>query len=225
MIRVCLFLFAIATLVSFPGAAFAEPSPTSRWHPQDGDVIKFDVLRKGKPFGQHMVTFAASPDGKVIATTDVELKVKIGPITAFKYELDSTEIWRDGRLVSLRGELNDNGSRGSVEANAVDANMVVNGTVFSGSVPSPILPSSHWNFEQTNATSLLSTEDGEIIQVDVSELGADEVVVNGKTIAATKYRLDSDIDVDLWYDQTGRWVKLSFEARDQLIEYVLTELY
>jgi hypothetical protein len=35
----------------------------------------------------------------------------------------------------------------------------------------------------------------------------------------------SDIDVDGWYDDQGRWVKLAFEARGQQIEYVLSEMY
>ena len=47
----------------------------------------------------------------------------------------------------------------------------------------------------------------------------------GEEIEATHYRLKSDITVDLWYDDQGRWVKLGFEARGQQIDYVLKDLY
>ena len=68
-------------------------------------------------------------------------------------------------------------------------------------------------------------EDGEIIDVSVSERGRETVMVAGEPVEATRYLMDSDIDVDLWYDDAGRWVKLSFTARGQEIEYVLSQSY
>ena len=53
----------------------------------------------------------------------------------------------------------------------------------------------------------------------------DTVSVAGKSVEARHYLMDSAIDVDLWYDDQGRWVKLSFVARDQQIDYVLTQPY
>ena len=99
------------------------------------------------------------------------------------------------------------------------------GTVYDGDAPAGILPASHWNPGQANATQLLSTEDGEIIDVSVSERGRETVMVAGEPVEATRYLMDSDIDVDLWYDDAGRWVKLSFTARGQEIEYVLSQSY
>jgi hypothetical protein len=47
----CSFLFLAASALG----ASAEPSPKS-WQPEAGDVIRFNVLREGKPFGSHAVT-------------------------------------------------------------------------------------------------------------------------------------------------------------------------
>lgn len=219
----------MAAIASFGVNVQADAESSTKtmpfWQPVDGDVIKFDVLRKGKPFGHHIVSFEKTPEGLLRAVTDVELKVSFGPIKAFRYDLDSTETWRDGTLVTLEGDVNDNGNRGSVSASGDGAEINIDGTVFSGTVASPILPSSHWNMAQVHATRLLSTEDGEIIDVAVSQVGTENLTVNGQQIEAMRYRVDTDIDFDLWYDNTGRWVKLSFEARNQTIEYVLTERY
>ena len=88
------------------------------WTPEPGDVIEFDVLRKGKPFGSHSVTFGEDSNGRLTARTDVLLKAGLGPITVFKYELDATEVWQNGQLVSLNGEVNDDGKEGQGNSDA-----------------------------------------------------------------------------------------------------------
>jgi hypothetical protein len=206
-----------------PNLTLATPTPTPAWSPKDGDEIRFQVLREGKPFGTHTVSFDIAPDGTLKATTDVRLKVGVGPITLFRYALDATETWKDGQLVALKGAVDDNGDDGSVSAMRVGNALDVTGTEYTGRAPVGILPSSHWNVAQTQASQLLSSEDGELIEVNVVDKGPDRVKVGDTSVEANRYLMDSEIDVNLWYDAQGRWVKLAFEARGQLIEYVLTK--
>ena len=222
MKRTLAVLFASTAMIASPAAA---KNFGGGWTPEPGDVIEFDVLRKGKPFGSHSVTFGEDSNGRLTARTDVLLKAGLGPITVFKYELDATEVWQNGQLVSLNGEVNDDGKEGQVTATRAGNELNVDGTQFDGRVAASIIPSSHWNFAATQATELLSTEDGEILDVSVSEQGKEVIVAAGEEVEATRYLLDSDIDVTLWYDEAGRWLKLAFEARGQDIEYVLTKPY
>ncbi|HBF91334.1 MAG TPA: hypothetical protein DDX09_09195 [Hyphomonas atlantica] len=222
MKRTLAVLFASTAMIASPAAA---KNSGGAWTPEPGDVIEFDVLRKGKPFGSHSVTFGEDSNGRLTARTDVLLKAGLGPITVFKYELDATEVWQNGQLVSLNGEVNDDGKEGQVTATRAGNELNVDGTQFEGRVATSIIPSSHWNFAATQATELLSTEDGEILDVSVSEQGKEVIVAAGEEVEATRYLLDSDIDVTLWYDEAGRWLKLAFEARGQDIEYVLTKPY
>ncbi len=97
----------------------------------------------------------------------------------------------------------------------------MNGTLFSGDVAPTITPSSHWNINQVMGERILSTESGEILDIEVSELGEETIEAGGRSITAQRYRLVSDLTVDLWYDEAGRWVKCEFNARGQTIEYVL----
>ncbi len=214
--------------------ASVEPDPhddapddePARWTPEPGVEIRFNVLRKGSPFGTHIVRFGEDDSGRLTATTDVDLRAGLGPITLFRYTLDATETYSEaGTLIALDGEVNDDGNRGRVSARRVDGALKVDGTDFSGTVDLGILPSSHWNVEQTRQTRLLSTEDGEILQFDVRELGRETLDINGTAVEATHYLMDSDIDVELWYDDTGRWVQLAFETRGQDILYKLDALY
>lgn len=201
--------------------SFVPPS----WNATDGAVIDFTVLRKGKPFGTHTLTFARDDDGTLAVTTDVDLQVKFGPITAFRYRLDSVENWVDGKLVALSGKSNNDGRKGAVSADVQDGALIVQGSKFDGALPLTTIPSSHWNRLQVYQDQMLSTETGEVLNIDVERLGDERLNIGGEAVEATRYRLTSDLTVDLWYDDQSRWVKLEFEVRGQRIEYVLNALY
>ena len=201
------------------------PVTPGKWQPEGGDVIRFKVLRQGQDFGTHAVRFEEGTDGSLIARTEVSLKAGLGPVTLYRYNLDASETWQDGQLVKVDGKVNDDGKKRSVTAVRSGKALKVNGSDFAGTAPEDAVPASHWNIAQTLTRKLLSTEDGEILEIRVDALGRDKIRAAGKTIEANRYRLDSALDVDLWYDDDGRWVKLAFEARGQKIEYVLESFY
>lgn len=195
------------------------------WQPRPGDEIRFRVLRQGSPFGTHAVRFEAGPGDTLIARTRVDLRAGLGPVTLFRYELNAAETWQSGELISADGELRVDGNRRSMKARREGDVLRIDGSGFSGLAPGDIIPASHWNYAQTRGSHILSTEDGELIPVKVTARGVETIEAGGRTIEARRYLMDSDIDVDLWYDETGRWVKLAFEARGQTIEYILDQSY
>lgn len=231
MIRVATASLILATLGG-PAVADVAGSPTvadgapDAWQPRDGDTIRFNVRRNHKSdFGTHTVHFSVDEEGNVTATSDVSLKAGLGPITLFRYSLTATEQWRAGQLVSLEGETNDDGDAESVEARRDGDMLEVSGSEFSGEVPLGIIPSSHWNIQQAYSDRILSTESGEILKTSATNMGRETIEAGGQQIEATRYRVVSDLTVDIWYDDQSRWVKLAFEARGQEIDYVLADLY
>ena len=232
--RTCLAAIA-AVLMTAP--AFADTAETddikspvradapASWQPEDGDRIVFNVLRKGKEFGTHTISFDVESEDSFTATSDVELKAGLGPITVFRYELDATETWEDGNLVGLSGRTNDDGDDEYVEASMSGDSLAIEGSAYTGDAPIGIIPSSHWNIQQAFSDQILSTESGELLDTSVEKIGRETITIGGEDVETTHYRLVSDLTVDLWYDDESRWVKLGFEARGQQIDYVLTELY
>lgn len=222
----------IVLLLSLGGTALADdaavPSVSGlekAWKPKAGDEIRFNVLRKGNEFGSHTVTFESGPDNALIAKTKVGLKAGLGPITVFRYDLSASETWRAGELVAVSGQGNDDGKKNSMKATREGDVLDVQGTDFTGEAPVDIIPASHWNYAQTKTDQLLSTENGEIYKVAITPKGRETIQAGGQSIEANRYFMDSNIDVDVWYDDQGRWVKLAFEARGQEIEYVLDQMY
>ena len=212
-----------ATPVSATIAVDAERLPV--WQPAGGEQIRFDVLRKGKPFGTHNLDFSVREDGTLEVVNDIDLQVKVGPITAYRYRHDSVEEWQDGQLQSLTGETRKEGKDLEVTVSDAPDGLAIDGTNFDGLVAPDVIPSSHWHSGEVFSDAILSSEGGQMLPIRVDNLGADTVTVAGDDIQATKFRLYSDLTVDLWYDADGRWVKCAFEARGQTIEYVLQALY
>ncbi|MEM9669029.1 MAG: DUF6134 family protein [Pseudomonadota bacterium] len=219
----------------FPAALGDSPSDIAQpdivaatlpvWQPAGGEIIAFEVLRKGKPFGTHTVSFEKSENGTLEVVNDIDLQVKFGPITAYKYSHDSTEVWADGSLVELTGETRKEGKDLTVSVLSEDGQLDVSGTNFTGELSADLIPSSHWHSGEVFSDAILSSEGGQLLDIRVDNLGSETLTVSGQEIETTRFRVYSDLSFDLWYDETGRWVKCAFEARGQNIEYVLQELY
>ena len=88
------FVMALAlggTAMADDAAVPAASGLKNAWKPSAGDEIRFNVLRKGNPFGSHTVVFEEGPSNALIAKTKVGLKAGLGPITVFRYDLSASE--------------------------------------------------------------------------------------------------------------------------------------
>src|SRR5690606_27129350 len=98
-------LFAAALL--FAAAAKAE-------EPRD---VAFDVYRKGELIGAHEIAFRRNGDD-LEATIDIRLQVDVLFLPVYRYRHQNRETWRDGRLVRIETETDDNGDSFYVKGEA-----------------------------------------------------------------------------------------------------------
>jgi hypothetical protein len=54
---------------------------------------------------------------------------------------------------------------------------------------------------------LFDTVDGRALYVAVTDTGEEPIQVGGRRIVARKYLVSGDLDLELWYDRSGAWVK------------------
>lgn len=203
---------------STPGAACAlgTRDPLSLY----GDRMRFQVLRDGTPIGHHEVRFRSGQD-EVIAESRFEVEVKLLFFTAYRYQYHSKDVWRDGCLVALRAETNDNGKRSRVEAELEGNALRVTSEAGSRMVDLGIYPTTHWNPGVLGANRVLNTITGRVAAVDLVAMGEERVMMEGRPVTAQRYRYTGDLQTDVWYDAEGRWVKMRFNAEDgSTIEYV-----
>ena len=181
------------------GSANAVTVPSS-------GVLAFDVMREGNDIGDHRYTFLEN--GKALSVqveTDVAVKLPLIGVTVFRFEHESHETWRDGRLSALRSKTNDDGEEHQVDlANAQG------------------FPASLWNDAILGQTVLLNMVDGRSMKASVVDVGPETVQAKGKAVPAHHYRLSGDLERELWYDASGMLVKVAFTADDgSHIEYTL----
>lgn len=217
MLRLFISLLTVLLIVA-PPAAYADRGYV--WLPKDGEELSFKVFRNGAPFGYHNVSFEVDGE-KISVRNEILLKAGVGPVNLFLYRHNSDEEWTDGQLVSLEGKTKKNGKWVNVDVVRRANLLAVDGDGFEGDIPTTIIPSSHWNIREVQSDQILSSENGEILDIEVEDLGPDQIDIGGAQVRANRYRLNSRLSVDLWYDEDGRWVKCQFTARGQTIEYVL----
>jgi len=91
---------ALSPAVAYAGAAPAAIGKVAI--PTSPRTFKFRVIWDGDDIGHHVTTITPSTDGQGMTVgTKIGMKVKVGFITAFRYEHDSTEVWQGGSLQSL----------------------------------------------------------------------------------------------------------------------------
>lgn len=197
-------------------AAVPETSP--------GPDLSFRVERGGDPIGTHRISFTREGDELHVAI-DIELAVSFGPITVFRYEHRNRETWRNGKLVALETETNDDGKRYTVSATASDKGLEVtssaNGTFVA---PANIIPTSYWNPATLTQTQLLDTQKGRLIDVAIEETGAREADVGGRTVPVNEYRMTGDLKLSLWYSRDMEWLNVIFRARGEDVDYRVVQI-
>lgn len=190
-----------------------------------GATLSFAAVRNGQTIGHHGLTFQR--DGaQLTVSTSIELAVKFLGFTAYRYSHRAEEVWTGDIFQSLATETDDNGKKFSVRirrgATHLDVERKVRAEALRASLPLWLLPSSHWNVRQVRQSALVNTQDGTEARIRVSILGRETIATATARIEATRYRYAGDIEMDQWFDDSGRWVKMSFVASDgSTVEYML----
>lgn len=213
-----LVLILLALLTAMGGASEANDRVPS------GDVIAFDVIRGGRDLGTHIVRFEDRGD-RLDVSTEIDLRVRIGPVTVFHYSHDAVETWRNGRLVAFQSTTRKDGEDLTVSARRNGESWQVEGTDYEGepltaTLPASLVLSSHWNGYDSSAAAIFNTETGDAMEVEITDLGRETITVMGQPVEARRIRMEGSLTVDLWYGPDGEWLKCAFEARGEQVEYV-----
>lgn len=176
----------------------------------------FLIKRKDKVIGFHRVEISDTENGQRVETT-IEMKVKFGPIPVFRYKHAAVEEWLDGALVSLNSATDRNGKDMFVRAARTEEGLKLDGTRYAGPVPEGALPSSYWNKALLEATTMINTQHGKIMDIEVTSLGLTEAEHG---TVAEEYKLVSSDLLHLWYDGP-RWVGARFTVDGEELVYEL----
>jgi hypothetical protein len=215
----CLSAVAAAIASAIPRSTPAAPSVTL---PSDSANRRFSVLYKSDRIGRHVVRNTPVVEG-IRVDTEVELTVKRLFVTMFSYRHRSEEVWRDGRLMALKSETTENGVTFRVDGAAVPRGFRVVGNdgpfiAAAGTLTSNCL----WNHAILQEETMIDAQRGGVIGLSVRRLADEDIVIAGRSVAATRFRLITpDLAGTMWYDRAGQWVSGELERSGARLQYRL----
>ncbi|MEO1313163.1 MAG: DUF6134 family protein [Pseudomonadota bacterium] len=181
----------------------------------------FDLYRADKKIGTQSLT--VDRQGRQInVSVSIDIDVRILGLPAYRYQLESREVWANGDLQQLRAQTNDNGSDNRVEATRVAQGLRVEGSKFSGIVGGNPATTTYWTQAFLQRPVWISTQDGTPMNVSATRGGTIQVPIPGGETTASVWNIRGDIgELDLYYDSNGEWVGNAFVARGEQARFVL----
>lgn len=186
-------------------AAFAAAPANGR--------LAFAVYRGKDKVGEHVMRFTRAGGGLSVST-EVEMRVRLGPVPIFRYAHTATERWQGDRFASLTTRTETNGKVEQVRAEAAAGGVSIEGPGGRLSAPASAAPLTHWNTAAFDRP-LFNPQLGKLMRIRAARAGQDSVqLANGHSIPATRWTLRGEAEIDNWYDSAGAWAGLRGKLED-----------
>jgi hypothetical protein len=185
----------------------------------------FRVFLDDKEIGTHRFDLLDKGGGERELVSQARMAVKILFVTAYTYDHHDVERWNGDCLSKLASKTDDNGDQHQVDVQRQDAATVVKTRDGTKTLGECVLTFAYWNPAMLKQTRLLNSQDGEYVEVKITDAGADSVVVRGVKTPARRYELRSTnqkLSIDLWYSPSSEWLALESKTeRGQKLIYKL----
>lgn len=200
------------------GALLAAPSPLLAAAPANRRLV-FTVLRNGERIGEHRMSFsgdAASPT----VSTEIDMAVKLGSVTVYRYRHTAREVWADGRFESLESVTDATAGDRKVSARRTASGVLIRTGRREVLAPAGTSPLTHWNSKVLTGR-LFNPQEGDLVRITAAPKGVRPVMLaDGRSIEAQVWSLRGEAEIDNWYDKAGVWTGLKGRLKDgSVIEY------
>ena len=178
-------------------------------HAADGTrVYAFKAFLDDRPIGGHRFTVVTEGSDRRV-TSEADFAVKFIGITAYRYHHHAQEQWSGDCLASLVSSTDDDGKPAGVR-------LVKNGdvdeiTTSAGKKTESgcLMSYAYWNPAMREQKRLINPQTGKVDAVTVARVADGHVMVDGKDVAATDWRITGgESPVDVWISDQGDWVGL-----------------
>ena len=213
--------FTLFNLILFWG--FASLADTKFLSVPKSGSSNFEVVRNGKVLGHHRFEFITNQQ-RLEVEVSAEIEYRLFSIPLYTHSHLATEVWQDGRLISMKATTNDDGERLVLSVQVSDNGLIIESPQGREKVPGTTLPASFWSAAMLNSETLFSTLRGGILPIEVEYIGDQIMEVKGEPRPTKHYRMTGGVERDLWFDSSDNMslVYLKFEAKDgSIVEYQL----
>jgi hypothetical protein len=188
---------AALLLAVVPAVACEPPESPARFvihHQTYGDI------------GTHVLRFTCAGED-LIVETEVDVRVKILFVTAYRRQARYREVWRGDRLIAYEARTEEDGELYTTQARIEDGRMIVDGVDKQVSVPLDTVSSHPWNVDVVERPLIFGQRDGRLLRVRVARAAPEILTIGGKQIEAEKYVVRGDLERELLYAADGTWLQ------------------
>jgi hypothetical protein len=207
----------VAALSCLPVSTPAIAAPPKLPVPDSGRLA-FRLVRNGDVIGSHTLDFATVGD-TLSVSVGIDILVKLGPVPVYRYAHRATETWRAGIFTGIESTTNRDGTPHHMRAETTANGLTVEGSgTLRYQAPANILATTYWNKAMLQP-KIINSEDGRLFDVTSTALAEETVAAASGTLRARHYKLDGDLPLDLWYDDTAQWAHLVFTKDGSTVTY------
>jgi len=202
-------LLASSLLFAANLTAIAQPVIPERTDSEKAEQLwRFQVYVNDKPVGVH--EFRLQHQGKQQFISSVaSFEYKLMFVTLYNYQHSNQEVWQDGCLASIDSSTDANGKDYAVNGEKIGDGFRVEGKNGSAVLPDCVMTFAYWNPQFLQASQLLNTQNGDYLDVVVSEPAIESFQVQGQEMLAQRYQLSAKkLELALWYSEQGAWLGL-----------------
>ncbi len=167
--------------------------------------------------GNHTLTFHCEGEN-LIVETDVKVDVKLLFLTVYQRRARYREVWRQDQLIAYDAWTDEAGDEYVTKARLENDQMIIHGVKPGVAVPADTVSSHPWNGNVVDRGLLFGMKDGRLLRVDVEPAGEEVITIGDEAINAKKYIVRGDIERELWYDQSGKWLRWRLESRGDIVD-------
>jgi len=144
-----------------------------------------------------------------VLSSVAEFEYRLMFVTLYNYQHRNQEVWQDNCLARIDSSTDANGKDYVLSGEKSGDGFRVKGNKGNAVLPECVMSFAYWNPQFLQASRLLNTQNGEYLEVVVSEAASEIVQIQGQEINAKRYQLTAKkLDLALWYSEQGAWLGL-----------------
>ena len=176
--------------------------------PLGAKELMFNVFMNNKAVGTHLYQIN---DSKVVSKANYQIRFMF---MNFKYKHESFETYEDGCLIGIDSRTDDDGELYNVSGSGSKKGLNVVANDKTLNLPGCVSTFTYWDSNIVNKTQLLNAQNAELLDIESTKVGNEELDLAGVNKKATHYQLRATISgkekfiIHLWYDEDGNWLQL-----------------
>jgi hypothetical protein len=212
--RLAALCISVLSLASLPAQAAENNLPPQH----QNRTLNFVIYKDGDPIGTEQYRIeTAGADTRVNVHTQTKVRMLF---LSFTYAHSRQEQWRDGRLMEMRAQTDDDGTPHTLHLTHAPAGYRLHVDGKSTDLPETYSPLTLWSEAIVRHPVVLSIIDGTPWHVTASAATPATLTHGNTTLATRHYTLKGDIQRDLWYDSAGLLAKVQFRKKGFNITYL-----